>query len=61
MRSVGGYSVRSAWRSIGETNHVPTAGGNSHSTSRIIAEVSTIIYCSKPLFSLGNRAPCEVL
>ena len=41
---------------MGETNHVPTAGGNSHSTSRI-TEVSII-----PLwlvlieyFSLGNR------
>ena len=28
------------WRSMGETNHVPTAGGNSLSTSRI-TEVSS--------------------
>ena len=56
MRNVGGYSVRSAWRNMGDTNHVPTAGGSIPSTSRI-TEVS-IILCAIVVvliepFSLG--------
>ena len=39
MRSVGGCSVRSAWRNMEGRNLAPTAGANTHSTLKTI-EVS---------------------
>ena len=47
MLTVGDCSVRSVWTSWGRTNHVPSVGRSSHSTSQTI-EVSVSLeayYC----------------
>ena len=44
--SVGGCSVRSAWRGL-ETNPAPTAGGKTHTTSRITKVSDSYTHCYK--------------